>query len=97
MIYSVKIDPQESLEVEELFYRYNSYVSILAYLHNNGNCLDSDFLNKQMEETSILHMQLQKVKDKYSQKYLPNEITSSYTYTFDFRKEQLIYEVADEK
>ena len=87
----VKIAEEESREVEFLFHKYNSLMSILGYLHENGKASE-EYLDKKLDELTYLHIELESKKNLYGMKYKPEQIQEAFNYSFDFNNDSIIYE-----
>ena len=87
----VKVLENESREVEFLFHKYNSLMSVLSYLHENGKA-NEEYLDKKLDDLTYLNIELEKNKKYYGMKYKPEQIGDSFNYTFDFDNQSIIYE-----
>lgn len=85
----IKISPEDNLEVWRLFHKYNAMLNILAYM-NKDNDTYSDYMEKKIDETVELSLQLEAAKSKCKMKYAPENGNYS-TYTFDFENQELIF------
>ena len=86
----IKILPEESEQVENLFTRYTGYCNILGYLAKDGS-LESDIFDKKWEEAIILNDQLEKLKRELDQKYRPDNMNFN-SYYFNFKTYEMVYE-----
>lgn len=86
----VKITHQENEEVKNLFYRLNSYYSILGYLAKYGS-LDTNLFDKKWEEAIKIGMELDELKVVIDKKYHPIDGNVYNNYSFDFITEELVY------
>ena len=87
----VRITEVESQEVEFLFHKYNSLMSILGYLHENGKASE-EYLDKKLDELTYLHIDLESKKNLYCVKYKPEQIKGVFNYSFDFNNNSIVYE-----
>ena len=86
----VKIRPEESDKVENLFTKFTGYCNILGFLAKDGS-LESDIFDKKWEEAVILNDQLEKLKRELDQKYHPSNVTVN-SYYFNFKTYEMVYE-----
>lgn len=88
----IRIPEEASKEVEFLFHKYNSLMSIISYLQENGKITEEQF-DKKLDELTYLCIDLEKKKHQYGSQYKPENIGDTYNYTFDFDNHQIVYEV----
>lgn len=82
MTRKVPISREESENVENLFYSYCSYMSMLQYFAENG--IDNAAIyDKKWTEASELWVKLDKAKRAVEQKYKPEGEWDSYEFDFD--------------
>ncbi len=86
----VKIDAEESMEVERLFMRFNGYCAILAYMANAGS-LDTDKFDRKWEEAVLIENELNKLKMQLDRKYHPQDGFDYQNYSFDFVEYEMVY------
>lgn len=86
----VKIDRQESAEVERLFMEFNGYCSILGYLSNYG-AVDTDRFDKKWAEAVEIETKLEKLKANLDKKYHPDDGKDYHSFNFDFDNCEMIY------
>ena len=84
----INISCDESQNIENLFTKYTSYMSMLEYSANQG--LDSSAIyEKKWDETSKLWIQLDKAKREIEKKYKPSGDWDRYE--FDFDNQQVVF------
>lgn len=83
----------ESEKIETLFNKYNSYLRVIAFLIKNTelNENNNSFLHEKFEECINISMELEAEKERLNVKYNPDRNKYN-NYTFDFVKQQLIFE-----
>lgn len=88
MTKAVPISIEESENVERLFTKYNSYMSMLDYFAGS-NVVHSELYNKKWDETAQILIELDKAKRDVELKYKPAGDWDSYE--FDFDKHQVVF------
>ena len=78
----IPITEQESNNVENLFMKYNSYMSMLQYFAE-GEMKNTPIYDKKWEEASKIWIELDKAKRKVEKKYKPTGDWDSYEFDFD--------------
>ena len=86
----VPISIEDNREVEFLFHKYNSLMSIVAYLQENGK-MSEQAIDKKIDELVYLNIDLEKKKKICGEKYKPADIGPKYNYTFEFDYCELVY------
>lgn len=87
----VPITHEDSIAVETLFTKCNTYLSMLGYLGAQcGMTEDNPIFNSKWNETAQLHMELETLKSQMDTKYHPSGDQWN-NYIFDFHKDQMIY------
>lgn len=89
---AIDITIEESENIERLFLKYNSYISMLEYL-TNANVSNTEIYEKKWNETAELWIQLDRAKAAAEIKYKPEG--SWDRYEFDFNNHQVVF-VRDE-
>lgn len=82
MTRKVPISPDESQNVEKLFYTYCSYMSMLQYFSENG-ADNSPIYEKKWNEASDIWIKLDKAKKAVEKRYKPEGDWDSYEFDFD--------------
>lgn len=85
---AIQITSEESTNVENLFMKYNSYMSMLEYFANS-DLSESKTYNQKWEETSQIWIELDKAKRAVEAKYKPTGDWDSYE--FDFDHQQVVF------
>lgn len=85
---AVQITPEENMQVENLFAKYNSYMSMLEYFANSG-LGESKTYSQKWDETSQIWIELDKAKRAVEVKYKPQGDWDSYE--FDFDNQQVVF------
>ena len=82
MIKRIKIQEEESRNVEAMFYTYQSYLSVLTYLVQEKNVPKNDFVDKKFQEAIELNIKLEQEKERVANKYFPDGEWDSYVFRF---------------
>ena len=85
---AINITAIESDNVENLFMKYNSYMSMLQYCAAEG-MENSTVYDKKWNEASIIWIELDKAKRMVEKKYKPAGEWDSYE--FDFDNQQVVF------
>ena len=80
MTKEIKITYEESENVERLFTKYNSYMSMLEFFANTTNTAMYD---RKWEEASQIWIELNKAKRAIEEKYKPQGNWDSFEFNFD--------------
>jgi len=80
MTKEIKITHEESENVERLFAKYNSYMSMLEFFTNTTNTAMYD---RKWEEASQIWIELNKAKRAIEEKYKPQGDWDSFEFNFD--------------
>lgn len=87
----VNIPSEVNTYVQKLFYEYNAYLNILAFLNNN--CDNTIAFKDYMEDSIQKNVELELAKETISAQYKPKQIEDSvpYDYQFNFLEETITY------
>lgn len=80
MTKEIEITYEESENVERLFTKYNSYMSMLEFFSNTTNTVMYD---RKWEEASQIWIELEKAKRAIEEKYKPQGNWDSFEFNFD--------------
>lgn len=88
----IKILEEDSNYIERLFYEHAAGKDNIAFLMKDSD-VNRELLQEYINVVEIRFYELQKAKVLISKKYEPVELKGkSYSYTFDFENESIIYE-----
>lgn len=79
----ISITPEESRNVERLFMKYNSYMSMLEYFAESAAMKDSEIYDKKWNEAAEIWIELDNAKRAVEKKYKPNGNWAGYEFDFD--------------
>ena len=85
----IKITPEESDHVEQLFMKFTGYCNILGYLAKDGS-LDTNIFDKKWEEAVVINYALERAKEEVNAKYQPKDVGFT-GFSFDFKTHELVY------
>lgn len=83
---AISITPEESENVERLFLKYNSYMSMLEYFAESTAMKESEIYDKKWNETTEIWIELDKAKRAIEKKYKPQGNWAGYEFDFDNNK-----------
>ena len=84
---AIDITQEESDNIRRLFYKYNSYMSMLQFLADSSS--ESPIYEKKWNEASELWIELDRAKVAVEDKYKPEGDWDRYE--FDFDKAQVVF------
>lgn len=90
MTREIPISQEESDKIENLFYTYCSYMSMIEYLASAGLSKDSEIFELKWKEASDIWIKLEKAKKAIEKKYKP--IGNWNSYEFNFEKQVVVFE-----
>ena len=79
----IPIPKEESDEIERLFLKYSSYLSMLDYFSGNTTFRDSELYDKKWNEATESWIELDKAKRAAEMKYKPEGNWAGYEYDFE--------------
>lgn len=79
----IKITPQESEKIFNLFSTYNAYLGILGYLTDRKTTEDNGLFDKKWAEAVSLGRALETEKRAIEKKYKPEGTWDRYEFNFD--------------
>lgn len=89
----VKLAPEDNSLIEREFYQYNASRDIIAYLMQQDK-VNEQYLQQYINITETRFTSLEMHKNAVDKAYRPEGI-EPLNYSFDFEKEELVYEVED--
>lgn len=90
----VKIDSEDSNLVERKFFEHAAGRDTVAFLMKDKD-IKWDVLQHYVNIVEERFIELEFTKDEISRKYEPKDFEgASYSYSFDFKNESIIYEIA---
>ena len=91
-MYIIKINSEDNNLVEIKFYEHAAGKDNIAFLMKDID-VNRELLQEYINAVEVRFYELQKAKALISKKYEPTELKGkSYTYTFNFEEETIIYE-----
>lgn len=79
----ISITPEESRNVECLFMKYNSYMSMLEYFAESAAMKNSEIYDKKWNEAAEIWIELDNAKRAVEKKYKPSGNWAGYEFDFD--------------
>lgn len=85
----IKVSKEESESVERLFYETNTLKGLIEYFILSK--YDNELINEQIKNYVEKTVELERLKDKLSRKYAPEELETYLDYVFNFYDEAIEY------
>lgn len=88
----IQLSHEDNAYIEKLWYEYNAKRDVVGFLMEKDK-VNEAYLQEYLNVTEAKYAELELAKQKIDLKYRPKDITNLVGYSFDFEKEELVYEI----